>query len=67
MPRIADSPRIQALRAAPPDSWIALAPDESKVVASGATYEEVSKRSDEAGVDDPIIVKTPKSWLPFAV
>lgn len=59
--------RLEALRAAPLDAWIALAEDESRIVATGTTYEEVVTKSGEAGVEDPIIVKTPKSWLPFAV
>jgi hypothetical protein len=61
------TPRVEALRSAPLDSWIALAEDESRVIATGATYEEVVAKSDEAGVQDPLIVKTPKSWLPFSV
>lgn len=62
-----DDPRINALRSAPLDSWVALAEDESRVVATGETYEEVVTNSEEAGVHDPVIVKTPKSWLPFSV
>ena len=61
------TPRMEALGSAPLDAWIALAEDESRVVATGATYEEVVRKSDEAGVQDPLIVKTPKSWLPFSV
>ena len=67
MPAILNSPRVDALRSAPLDSWVALSEDESRIVASGATYEEVVKKSEEAGVFDPVIVKTPKSWLPFSV
>jgi hypothetical protein len=59
--------RLEALRSAPLDSWIALAEDESRIVATGTTYEEVVTKSDEAGVQDPIMVRTPKSWLPFSV
>ena len=67
MPANLNIPRSDALRAAPLDSWIALTEDETSVVATGTTYEEVSKRLDEAGIKDSIIVKTPKSWLRFAV
>jgi hypothetical protein len=67
MPATINAPRSEALRSAPLDSWIALAEDESSVVAVGHTYEDVSKQLDEAGLDNAIIIKTPKSWTPFAV
>jgi hypothetical protein len=59
--------RSEALRGAPLDSWVALTEDETRVIATGATYEEVSKRLDEGKVVDSIIIKTPKSWLQFAI
>jgi hypothetical protein len=67
MPAILNTPRVDALRSAPLDSWVALSEDETRVVATGATYEEVVNKSEGAGVSDPVIVKTPKSWLPFSV
>jgi hypothetical protein len=59
--------RLEALRSAPLDSWIALSEDEAKVVAVGATYSEVAENSDRAGVENPVIVKTPATWAPFSV
>lgn len=59
-------PRSDALRAAPLNSWVALSEDETRVVATGASYEEVSKRLDDAGIEDSVIIKTPESWLRFA-
>ena len=67
MPATLNTPRSEALRGAALDSWVALSEDETRIVATGATYEEVSKLLDETGVEDPIIIKTPKSWLPFSV
>jgi hypothetical protein len=67
MSAILNTPRVDALRSAPLDSWVALSEDESRIVASAATYEEVVKKCDEAGLSDPVILKTPKSWLPFSV
>jgi len=67
MPAILNAPRSEALRGAPLDSWIALAEDESAIVAIGNTYEEVSQQLDKAGLDNAIIIKTPPSWTPFAV
>jgi hypothetical protein len=59
--------RLELLRSAPLDSWIALSEDETKIVAIGATYEEVVKNSENAGVSDPILLKTPPVWLPISV
>lgn len=59
--------RLELLRSAPLDSWIALSEDETKIVATAATYEEVVKKSDSAGVSDPVLVKTPKTWHSIAV
>lgn len=67
MPGVTESPRIRALRSAPLNAWIALSEDESRVIASGATYQEAVEQSERAGVLDPIIVKTPPKWLPFSV
>jgi hypothetical protein len=66
MPAVAD-PRLEALQNAPLDSWIALSEDESTVVAVGSTYEEVVRRSEQAGIDDPTVLKTPTEWLPISL
>ncbi len=59
--------RLEVLRSAPLDTWVALSEDESAIVATGSTYEEVARNSENAGVDDPLILKTPKHWLPLSV
>jgi hypothetical protein len=61
------SARVDALRSAPLDSWVALSSDESSIVAVGKTYAEAVRLSELAGVDDPVLIKTPKKWLPLAV
>lgn len=63
----ANIPRSDALRTAPLNSWVALSEDETRVVATGASYEEVSKRLDDAGVENSVIIKTPESWLRLAI
>gem|GEM_PF-827138 len=69
--RLMDMPnqdkRLQLLRSAPMDSWIALSEDESRIVAVGATYEEVVKNSESAGFADPLLLKIPKVWMPISV
>jgi len=62
-----DAARLVALRSAPLDSWIALSEDESKVIAVGSTYAEVAEKSERAGVEDPLILKTPPSWIPISL
>ena len=64
---ITDTPRINALRSAPLNAWIALSEDETKVVATGATYEEAAAQSERVGVPNPVIIKTPPRWLVFSV
>lgn len=59
--------RFEALKAAPLDSWVALSEDQTKVVAVGATYDEAVKNSESAGVDDPVMIKTPKAWHSISV
>jgi hypothetical protein len=59
--------RAETLRSAPPDSWIALSADETRIVASGATLAEVAKLLDDAGDKDSVILKTPKAWMPFTL
>jgi hypothetical protein len=59
--------RLELLRSAPPDSWIALSEDETEIVAVGSTYEEVVKNSEKKGCTDPLLIKTPKAWMPISV
>ncbi|PYX81383.1 MAG: hypothetical protein DMG66_01760 [Acidobacteria bacterium] len=66
MPATRDA-RLEILESAPPNSWVALAEDESKIIAFGSTYEEAVANSEKAGVKEPVIIKTPERWLPFAV
>jgi hypothetical protein len=59
--------RFEALKSAPPDSWVALSEDETRIVAVGKSYSEAVDKSESAGVSDPVLVKTPKDWLPISV
>lgn len=59
--------RLEALKSAPLDSWVVLSEDETKIVAVGATYSEAAANSEQAGVADPVIVKTPYRWEPLSV
>ena len=56
--------RVQALRDAPADSWLALSGDESRVVATGKTYQDAVEKAAQSGERDPILIKTPSEWRP---
>jgi hypothetical protein len=62
-----DDPRFAALKSAPLDSWIALSEDETMIVATGSSYDEAVRNSEKAGESDPVLVKTPKAWLPISM
>jgi hypothetical protein len=59
--------RVAALYSAPLDSWIALSDDETRIVAQGATYEEVSKQLDSLGDENAVVIKTPSNWQPLSI
>jgi hypothetical protein len=59
--------RLDLLRSAPLNKWIALSEDESTILAIGESFGEVSELIDRAGVSDPVILKTPESWVPISV
>jgi Fe2+ transport system protein FeoA len=54
--------RIEALKSAPPNGWIAFSEDEERVVAKGMIYDEVVELAEKNGVTDPIVVKVPENW-----
>jgi len=54
--------RIDVLRKAPANSWVAFSEDESSLVAYGATYDEAVAAAEEKGVSEPVLVKVPENW-----
>jgi hypothetical protein len=59
--------RLQILRKAPLNSWIALSADESRLVGTGKTYAECVADAEKKGETDFIVLKTPPEWLPLAL
>ena len=59
--------RLELLRSAPLNAWIALSEDESRIVAVGNDFGEVSEKADAAGEPDAIILKTPPVWSAFSI
>jgi hypothetical protein len=61
-PANAEDRRLELLRSAPLNSWIAISEDETKIIAVAETYGEVAAKCEDAGVGDPTIIKTPAQW-----
>ena len=54
--------RIDALKNAPPNGWVAFTEDEERFVAYASTYDEAVELAERNGVSDPVIVKVPENW-----
>ncbi len=46
----------------PPNQWVALSEDESRIVATGRTMEEAVSAAAANGVEEPILIKNPNKW-----
>jgi hypothetical protein len=55
--------RLEILRNAPPNSWLAFDKNESRLVSVAPAYAEAVELAAKEGVDDPILVKTPEECL----
>ncbi len=55
--------RLEILKNAPPNTWLAFSEDESRVIGMAATYAEAEELAAKEGVDDPVLLKTPDEWL----
>jgi hypothetical protein len=55
--------RLEILKNAPPNTWLAFSEDESRVIGMAATYAEAVELAAKEGVDDPVLLKTPDEWL----
>jgi hypothetical protein len=61
------SQRLELLRSAPMNTWIALSADESRIVAIGSTFMEADEAAKKTGEEGYFLTKTPESWLPRAL
>jgi hypothetical protein len=61
------SQRLELLRSAPMNTWIALSADESRIVATGSTFMEADNAAKKTGEEGYFLTKTPNSWLPRAM
>ena len=54
--------RLQILRDATPNSWLAFSSDESQIVGRGQTFSEAAEAAEKAEEKDPIIMLVPDMW-----
>jgi hypothetical protein len=59
--------RVETLRKMKPNTWIALASDESRVVGRGKTYLEAVEAAKAKGEGDPVLIKAPHEWVPMVL
>ena len=59
-----DEERVQILREAKPNSWLALSSDESCVAGRGDSFEQAVEDAKEHGENDPLLIKVPDNWEP---
>jgi hypothetical protein len=51
------------LQKAPLNGWIAFSEDDERLIAYGATYDEVVANAGKQGVSDLVVVKVPETWI----
>ena len=59
-----DEERVQILREAKPNSWLALSSDESRVAGRGDSFEQAVEDAKEHGENDPLLIKVSDNWEP---
>jgi hypothetical protein len=56
--------RLDVLKTAPLDKWVALSADETKIIGQGDSFEEAARQADESGEKDPVLMLVPSEWIP---
>ena len=51
------------LQKEPSNGWIAFSKEDERMIACGATYDEVVANAEKQGVSDLIVVKVPETWV----
>lgn len=47
----------------PSNGWIAFSKEDERLIAYGATYDEVLANAAKQGASDLVIVKVPETWI----
>lgn len=55
--------RVELLVGAARNAWLALNEDETKIVGKGDTLEEAMAEARKNGVNDPVVIWSPKKWV----
>ena len=50
-------------RKVPSNGWIAFSKEDERLIAYGATYDEVVANAEKQGVSDLVVVKVPETWV----
>ena len=53
----------KAVQKAPLNEWIAFSEDDERLIACGATYDEVVANAEKQGASDLVVVKVPETWI----
>ena len=62
-----ESRRLELLRSAPMNSWLALSEDETRIVAIGKTFMEAEAIAKQSGETNFVITRTPDKWMSRAL
>lgn len=54
----------ELLRNVPPESWVALSPEQSRIIAAGKTAKEVIEKAMKDDIEEPVVIWVPKEWIP---
>ena len=61
LPKMSPKASIEPLQEALSKGWIAFSEDEERLIAFGATYDEVVANAEKQGVADLVVVKVPET------
>jgi hypothetical protein len=59
--------RLELLRSAPKNSWLALSADETRIIAIGHTFMEADAIAKESGEKNFVLTRTPDVWMSRAL
>jgi hypothetical protein len=57
--------RLKILNEAGPNVWIAIDENQAQIAGKGETYDAAVARAEEAGYNDPLVIRTPPAWAPM--
>lgn len=52
------------LKNAPRNCWLALSDDETRIVGRGESIAGAIEDAKRAGIEDPVVIWSPKTWIP---